>query len=266
MLGIIDTVWIALRFYAECIIWAARGTLEKANSWFWIIGVPAVAFCGYRLGLGTLIIPDEIPRFLIFMIVTVAASWVIFLVLRLVCAPAVLCDDARKKEHALAERLKPKFKLYLQGSGVQTFKTKLQTVPQQDGPASKWVQIFVEGVTEVPLEDCEVWIIKLQRWENGQSVGELLHESVSCQWSQTSEPYAWRKTIPALSRKPQTFFRCMMKRGNPPSTSISTTSNLSLAMRYRGPASIGWSPSYRLATRPLSPRCFASNGVEHLRQ
>lgn len=214
---IVDTVWITLSFYRECIIWAARGTLDRANSWFWIIGVPVVAICGYWLRLGTLIIPDELQGFFAFMIITVIASWLILFVLRFICAPAVLWDAVRNRAEGLAEQLRPKSKAYLKGTGVQTVKTVTRTLPPQDGPLSKWVQIFVESVSSAPLEACEVWITKLQRLENGASVCDLLHESVACNWSQvpTTAADAWRRTIPAFVPQAVNLFSLNDETGQP---------------------------------------------------
>src|SRR5436305_4169333 len=39
-------------FYARCARWAATGTLEVANAWFWVLGVPMVAGTGYVLKIG----------------------------------------------------------------------------------------------------------------------------------------------------------------------------------------------------------------------
>jgi hypothetical protein len=59
MLG---AIWQTIIFYARCIKWAAAGTVERANAWFWPVGVPIVALAGWYLGVGELHIPDQPPR------------------------------------------------------------------------------------------------------------------------------------------------------------------------------------------------------------
>jgi hypothetical protein len=80
-----------MRFYAACVCEAARGTkIERANAWFWLIGLPIVAFAGRYWEIGKLTIPDTAPEFITLMVVTVGVTWVMFFAIRLVGAPARL--------------------------------------------------------------------------------------------------------------------------------------------------------------------------------
>lgn len=105
-LGVISV----LEFYWRCVKWAARGTMEMANAWFWPVGVPIVALVGWYLGVGTLTIPDNLQNFVVFMVLTVAVSWGIFFVIRLFGAPHHLVslvarqrDDLIGKIEAIGE-------------------------------------------------------------------------------------------------------------------------------------------------------------------
>jgi hypothetical protein len=99
----------AFCFWWVCIREAAKGTLDKANAWFWPIGVPIVAFAGWYWEMGELTIPDTAPGFFIFMVVTVAISWVVFFVIRLFGAPArvyALLENEKSNLHAELEQLR----------------------------------------------------------------------------------------------------------------------------------------------------------------
>ncbi len=98
-------MWRAVNFYWECVKDAARGTLERANAWFWPIGVPIVAFVGWYLGIGTLTIPDTFPDFMVFMVVTVAVSWVVLFIVRLVGAPARLYARLEGEKREIGTRV-----------------------------------------------------------------------------------------------------------------------------------------------------------------
>jgi len=176
-------------FYASCVRWAAAGTLERANAWFWPIGVPVVAFVGWWFGLGTLMIPDHLEGFLTFMVVTVAVSWFIFFVIRFIGAPGRLYGDAQDKIKSLIEQSRPKLNVYLdtRNAGVQTVLTEIRTLPPQPGPTEKWVQFVVESATEAPLEACEARVIEIARLKDDGSIAlQLIQEAVSCNWSQIS--------------------------------------------------------------------------------
>src|ERR1700737_4686084 len=80
------TISRALGFYGKCIAWAAAGTLERANAWFWPVGVPVVALAGWYWEAGTLTMPENLEQFFTFMVVTIAVSWAIFFVVRLLGA------------------------------------------------------------------------------------------------------------------------------------------------------------------------------------
>ena len=90
-----DTIQNAVCFYGKCARWAMRGTVEKANAWFWPVGVPIVAAVGWYAGVGVLAIPETIQDFFTFMVVSIAASWVVFFVIRFV-APVRISIERRK--------------------------------------------------------------------------------------------------------------------------------------------------------------------------
>src|SRR5262245_57475851 len=105
----LKTIWQTIVFYGACIKWAAHGTLELANAWFWLVGLPAVAIIGAYLGFGELRVPDNPPEFIAFMLVTVFATWIVFFAIRLLLAPAHLYEEAKqvyeeaKKATAIAQ-------------------------------------------------------------------------------------------------------------------------------------------------------------------
>src|SRR3954447_9639420 len=76
-----------LYFWRQCVSYAWRGTLDRANAWFWIIGVPLLAFIMWRAGY-KLRIPDDPVGLIIFMIITVAIAFIILFGFRLITAPA----------------------------------------------------------------------------------------------------------------------------------------------------------------------------------
>jgi hypothetical protein len=80
----------AMRFYVACVREAAQGTIERANAWFWLIGVPIVALAGRYWEIGELTIPDTPLELITLMVVTVGVTWVVFFAIRLVGAPARL--------------------------------------------------------------------------------------------------------------------------------------------------------------------------------
>src|ERR1700730_2268339 len=117
-------MWRAINFCCQCVKDAAGGTLERANAWFWFIGVPFVAFVGWYFGLGALTIPDTFQDFMVFMVVTVAASWAIFFVVRLVGAPARLYarleDDKRESEARIRALEQQRATLTISGPHLQS--------------------------------------------------------------------------------------------------------------------------------------------------
>lgn len=87
-----------------CIKEAAHGTIERANAWFWLIGVPLVWIGGRYWEVGELTIPDNTPGFLTFMIVTGAVTWAVFFLFRLVGAPSRLYWQERDARTAAESR------------------------------------------------------------------------------------------------------------------------------------------------------------------
>lgn len=168
----------AVRFYAACVAWAAKGTLEKANAWFWLIGIPLFAAAGYYFGLGPLTIPDHPSGLIVLMVIAVALTWLVIFLIRLLVSPGKLFGDAEETTRALSAKLIPKLNVYLVAGGVQ--------IVQTTGPLSKWVQITVECTTSVGLEECEAKVVRIQRKNLDASLLDILHEPVSCNWSQRS--------------------------------------------------------------------------------
>jgi hypothetical protein len=101
-------------FFGECIREAAYGTIKLANAWYWPIAIPLVALGGYfwrdflppgpwtdlwadlRAGL------DARQALIALAALTVAVSWLLFFVLRLLGAPARLYAAAQARIRALA--------------------------------------------------------------------------------------------------------------------------------------------------------------------
>jgi hypothetical protein len=104
----------ALIFYQKCVAWAAAGTFDRANAWFWPIGVPIVAFFGWYLGLGTLVMPESLDQFLTFMVVTVAVSWVVFFLVRLLGAPPHFARGDADVIADLKQRITPRLSVEFQ--------------------------------------------------------------------------------------------------------------------------------------------------------
>jgi len=109
-------------FFGECIREAASGTIKLANAWYWPIAIPLVALGGYFwrdflppgpwTDLWTDLWADrwthlwadldERQALIAFAALTVAVSWLLFFVLRLIGAPARLYAAAQAKIRALA--------------------------------------------------------------------------------------------------------------------------------------------------------------------
>jgi len=105
MFTLLDTLWMALRFYGRCVQEAAKGTLDKANAWFWPIGIPIVAFAGWYRGIGQLYVPDTPVGFITFMFVTVAVTWVVFFTLRFIWAPVFIYRQEQRHRQLLQMQL-----------------------------------------------------------------------------------------------------------------------------------------------------------------
>jgi hypothetical protein len=188
-----------IAFYGLCAKWAATGTLERANAWFWLIGIPGIAFVRYLRGeIDPMTIPDHIPAFLGFMAATVAISWVVFFVIRFLRAPAHFYTSAQNEigryTTAIAsfnERLKPKINLSLdeRTRGVAFAPTEFMGSPPRSGPPSKWVQFCVSCATDTSLIDCEAFLTSGYKLDDtDQPTGEqLIEEDINCAWSQLGE-------------------------------------------------------------------------------
>ena len=190
------------RFYGRCARWAVKGTLETANAWFWILGVPVVAGAGYVLKTGPKTVPDHFPQFLLFMLATVGVSWIILFLIRFIRAPAHFDNEAHEKiEHqrvelaAFNERLQPRIKVFLEEEtyGVTQSPTEVRVAQpngaylSRKGPESKWAQVSVMPATEAPLVNCEAWLLSVRRIENNELGSQLAEEHVHCEWSQLEE-------------------------------------------------------------------------------
>jgi len=198
----LNTILRAIEFYWKCATWAARGTLELANAWFWLLGVPIVGGINYKFWGGKMTIPDHIPEFLIFMCETVAISWALFFLVRFVGAPPYFQLEARRQIEELnqalihhEERAKPKINVFLDKAshGVAEGPTEVGVAVSLAGkqsirgPSSKWVQVSITSASEAPLIDCEVWLTSL-RLMGEKSLGpELVEEHINCSWSQSDQ-------------------------------------------------------------------------------
>ncbi|MGP0088918.1 MAG: hypothetical protein ACLPKB_03000 [Xanthobacteraceae bacterium] len=97
-------------FFGKCIREAAQGTVKLANVWYWPLAIPLVAlgeyFCRDSLPPGPLADLwaglDERRALIAFAALTVAVSWLLFFLLRLIGAPARLYAAAQAKIRALA--------------------------------------------------------------------------------------------------------------------------------------------------------------------
>jgi hypothetical protein len=151
----------ALRFSWGCIREAADGTLDRANAWFWPIGIPIVAFAGWYWGVGQLTIPDTPQGFITFMVVTVGVSWVVFFLIRLVGAPARLYAKLEGERNALQARLDQHEASRAQLSIGELYRVRTgETVSwrikvRNDGAPANHVQVSLRGIAPPPK--CEYW-------------------------------------------------------------------------------------------------------------
>jgi hypothetical protein len=207
MLG---AIWQTIVFYGLCVKWAATGTVERANAWFWLVGVPIVAFAGWYFGLGELHVPDQPAGFVTFMVVTVFVTWLIFFAIRLLRAPAHLYEGA-KQETAnaqasnliLHERLRPRINIFLNQTNQGVTLAPMEMPPEKPGdvprkgPPAKYVQFCVSCATDAPLLECEGLLTSVHEIDpDNKIIGpELVEEHINCAWSQMTDI---KITIPPL--------------------------------------------------------------------
>ena len=86
--------WRAIRFYLDCIRWAATGTLSRANATYGIIGILIIYLAGRHWGLGTLTLPDDALSNVLLIIVALLVTWIAIFITRLIGAPGRLYGDA----------------------------------------------------------------------------------------------------------------------------------------------------------------------------
>lgn len=122
----LDAIFYAVQFYARCARWAAHGTIEKANAWFWLIGIPIVAFIGWWWGLGVLKFPAIWSEFFPFMVATVVASWAGFFVIRFVGAAPHFHRKLRDEIKLRNEREAKKFEFVFDENDPRFVRTENQ--------------------------------------------------------------------------------------------------------------------------------------------
>ncbi len=189
-----DRAWYVLRFYFECLSWAAAGSLDRANAWFWVFGIVPVALAGRYFEVGALTVPDNPKDFIVFMVVTVIVSFILIFILRCLIAPAVLAGKLEADRDALRQAAIPRISFFLDGvtddGSIPISPTVvLRQGADVPGPNSKWVQVSVSCATEAPLVNSEVWLTSVRRLsldENGAELEgeELVEEHIRCIWSQ----------------------------------------------------------------------------------
>jgi hypothetical protein len=82
-------------FFWVCAKEAAKGTISRANAWFWVVGLPIVGAAFWFFDdLAPSEIPDNVdeipsvlPDFIIFMGETIVVTWIVFFSFRLFGAP-----------------------------------------------------------------------------------------------------------------------------------------------------------------------------------
>jgi hypothetical protein len=121
---VLDAIFYAVCFYAKCAAWAARGTIEKANAWFWLLGIPIIAGLGWYFGFGVLKIPDNLQEFFTFMVVTIAASWAVFFVIRFVGAAPHFLKKLQDEIKLRDEREAKKFEFVFDQTDRRFVRTK----------------------------------------------------------------------------------------------------------------------------------------------
>jgi hypothetical protein len=89
----------------------------------------------------------------------------------------------------LEERLRPKIQVSLDRltMGITDLPTEISGFPQQKGPLSRWIQFDVTCATDAPLEECEAWLVGVERLINERAAEHLVEERVRCGWSQISD-------------------------------------------------------------------------------
>ncbi len=121
-------------------------------------------------------------------------AWAVIFVFRFLGAPVRLYQAAKKetqhRENELADlkaQYFPKISVFLSpvDDGVQEVETQITEAGKLPRMGlSKWVQVSVSCASQASLEDCEVWLIGVER-VGGLSSGEkLLAEDARCKWSQ----------------------------------------------------------------------------------
>jgi hypothetical protein len=83
-------MWRAILFYWECTKDAARGTLEFANAWAYLIGVGIVAVAGYGLWGLELVPPGDMQGYFTLALLALIATWMVTFAIRFIGAPSRL--------------------------------------------------------------------------------------------------------------------------------------------------------------------------------
>ena len=184
-------------FWWECAQEAIIGSFEKANAAAALLGTFLLCIVLVVLGVNMdapTTVTGTLELGVAAVLVSMILAWAAIFVFRFLGAPARLYQTAKKETQnrenelvALKAQYSPKISIFLSpvDDGVQEVETQINEAgkPPRMG-LSKWVQVSISCATQAPLEDCEVWLIGVER-AGGTSPGEkLLAEDARCKWSQ----------------------------------------------------------------------------------
>jgi hypothetical protein len=189
-----------LSFYWDCAKEAAEGSAARANAVAGLLGALILWLLLLWWGL-KIDAPHSVTGHLELGVVAAFASiilaWFVIIILRLLGAPArlylkavAIAEEHQNEVAALKSQFLPQIKVFVSpvDNGVQEAPWELQEPgkPLQKG-MSKWVQVSVACATSVPLVDCEVWLVAVERIGGLHPGEQLVEEDVRCGWSQYAE-------------------------------------------------------------------------------
>jgi hypothetical protein len=154
-------------FFGACVREAAHGTVKRATAWYWAIAVPIVA-------LGIYLCRDDVPprpfadfwsgldegsTLLAFAALTVAVSWLLFFVLRLIGAPRRLYAVAQAEIRALSAEVEER--KAAQESDIALVFTQEAPAPAardvaDDAPAAPQYSVAVNNVGDNIVQNCQI--------------------------------------------------------------------------------------------------------------
>jgi hypothetical protein len=181
----------ALCFYWLCVRRAWSGSFERANALATLLGGTVIWIVAWFFGYEAKV-PESLGPNIFFGVLCFVAAWLVLFIVRLLGTPSALYWDAHDLAKRLTARLAPNISVYLNArtGGVNTL--------EEMNPLQKWIQITVESRSAAPLTDCEVWVNKIQRMDDGTVIAELIEESIRALWSQIPAPENRRRNLPAM--------------------------------------------------------------------